>query len=186
MDDQQIIALYWARSEAAIPATADKYGSYCHAIAYRILHNREDSEECVNDTWLHAWNAMPPHRPSRLSTFLGKITRNLSLHRWERSAAQKRGSGQVPLALEELEECVPLAPGVSQTAEELALAECLERFLSDLPADTRRIFLRRYWYLSSVKEIAQDFGMGQSAVKMRLARTRDKLKQFLEQEGISL
>lgn len=107
MEDRQIVDLYWARSENAISETERKYGRYCYYIAYNILHNNEDSEECVNDTYLNAWKAMPNQRPSKLSTFLGKITRNLSLNRWELYNAEKRGSGQIPLALDELHECIP-------------------------------------------------------------------------------
>jgi RNA polymerase sigma-70 factor (ECF subfamily) len=186
MDDQQIIDLYWARSENAISETAKKYGKYCHAIAYHILHNDEDSEECVNDTYLNAWEAMPPHRPHRLSAFLGKITRNLSLDRYKRLAAEKRGSGQVPLALNELLECVPTADSTEKVVDDLALTESLNRFLGTLSVDSRKIFLRRYWYLIPVKEIAADFSISESKVKMSLLRSRKELKQFLEKEGITL
>ncbi len=106
MDDKQILDLYWARSESAISESMRKYGRYCHFIAYNILHNAEDSEECVSETWLKAWNSMPPHRPGRLSAFLGKITRHLSLNRYQHCNAEKRGSGQITLALDELQECV--------------------------------------------------------------------------------
>ena len=112
MEDLQIIELFWQRSESAVTETARKYGRYCHTIAYNILHSREDSEECVNDTYLNAWRTIPPQRPERLSTFLGKITRNLSLKRWEQYHAEKRGAGQTALALDELAECGQLKPGM--------------------------------------------------------------------------
>lgn len=186
MDDGQIIDLYWARSETAIWETANKYSKYCHAIAYNILYNNEDAEECVNDTYLRAWGGMPPQRPNRLSTYLGKITRNLSLNKYEKYTAEKRGFGQVPLVLEELQNCIPAASSVEQTIEDEALAGILNSFLADLPADTRKIFMRRYWYLSPIKEIAADYGFSESKVKMTLFRARNELKQILEKGGIAL
>lgn len=186
MDDKQILDLYWARSERAISETADKYGRYCHYIACNILHNAEDSEECVNETWLKAWGTIPPKRPNRLSVFLGKITRNLSLNRYKKYTAEKRGGGQTALALEELQECIPASDRVEQIVDDLVLTEALNRFLASLSAETRKIFMRRYWYLSSVKEIAAEFGMGESKVKMALLRSRNELKNLLEKEGIVL
>ena len=186
MDDKQILDLYWARAENAISETADKYGKYCHFIAYSILRNEEDSEECVSDTYMKAWGSTPPQRPQKLSAFLGKITRNLSLDRLRRHTARKRGCGQAALVLEELQECVPAADNVEQIVDDLALTEALDRFLASLPADTRKVFMRRYWYLCSVKEIAADFGISESKVKMLLLRSRNKLKGLLEREGIEL
>lgn len=186
MDDERIINLYWARSETAITETANKYSKYCHSIAYNILHNNEDAEECVNDTYMRAWGAMPTQRPNRLSTFLGKITRNLSLNKYEKCTTEKRGSGQVPLALEELHDCIPDANSVEQAIEDAALVEIFNRFLADLPTDTRKIFMRRYWYLSPIKEIATDYNFSESKTKMKLLRTRNELKQILEKEGAVL
>lgn len=154
MEDKQIVDLFWQRSEAAIVAAASKYGKYCSKIAYNILQNYEDSEECVNDTYLKAWGAIPTHRPTRLSTFLGKITRNLALNKWEYLNAEKRGSGQISFVLEELQECVPDVDNTEKIADDLALIEVLNHFLAGLPKEQRIIFLRRYWYLCSVKEIA--------------------------------
>lgn len=185
MDDNQIIELYWARSEAAISETAKKYGNYCHHIAYNILSNQEDSEECVNDTWLKTWEAIPPTRPERLSAFLGKITRNLALHRYEKYNAIKRGAGQVALALHELEECIPARDNVERVIDDLVLTEILNDFLAGLPAETRQIFVRRYWHLHSVKEIAAEYHISESKVKVTLFRTRRKLRQLLEKEGIA-
>lgn len=186
MEDSKIIELYWSRSESAIAESSRKYGSYCRYIAYNILHNNEDSEECVNDTYLRAWNAMPPQRPNKLSAFLGKITRNLSLNRLEKQSAKKRGEGQVPLALEELSECIPSAASVEQAVDDILLTEALNGFLAGLSEDKRKIFMRRYWYLCSVKEIASDFNMSESNVKVTLFRLRGELKQILEKEGIVL
>jgi len=186
MEDHQIVELYWARSERAIPETADKYGRYCYTIACHILHSREDSEECVNDTYLHAWNAMPPQRPNKLSAFLGRITRNLSLNRWDKYSAEKRGAGQVFLSLDELQECIPAPDRAEQIVDDIALADILNRFLASLSAENRKIFMRRYWYFSSVKEIAEDYRFSESKVKMSLLRSRARLKLLLEKEGIDL
>ena len=186
MDDKQILDLYWERSEAAISETSKKYGKYCRYIASNILHNDEDSEECVNDTYLNAWKAMPNQRPSKLSTFLGKITRNLSLNRWELYNAEKRGSGQIPLALDELHECIPTSDCADQIVDDLALAEIFNRFLAALPKEKRMIFMRRYWYLSPIAEIATDYSISESKVKMSLMRSRNELKTLLEMEGMSL
>lgn len=186
MDDGQIIDLYWARSETAISETANKYSKYCHTIAFNILHNNEDAEECVSDTYMRAWGVMPPKRPNRLSTFLGKITRNLSLNKYDKYTAEKRGFGQVPLALDELQDCITAAGSVEQAIEDAALVEIFNRFLATLPTDTRKVFMRRYWYLSPIKEIAEDYGFSESKVKMTLLRARNELKQILEKEGIKL
>lgn len=186
MDEKEIIELYWVRSERAIEETARKYGRFCHSIAYNILSNREDSEECVNDTYLHTWNAIPPRRPNKLSAFVGKITRNLALKKYEKYTAAKRGGGQVPLALEELTECIPDPDSMERRMDDRMLAEALDRFLAGLSLETRRIFLRRYWNLNAVNEIALEFGISESKVKMSLMRTRGKLRSFLEQEGIAL
>lgn len=186
MDDRQIIALYNERSEAALSETAKKYGRYCRTVAYNILRNEEDSEECVNDTWMRAWESIPPRCPERLAAFLGKITRNLALNRYKHNNREKRGGGQMLLALEELTECIPGANATEEAVEEALLVDALNRFLEEQPAEKRNVFLRRYWYLSSVKEIAEDYGLTESNVKMTLLRMRSKLKQTLEKEGIIL
>ena len=186
MEDKQIIELYNERSEAAISETAEKYGKYCYTIAYHILYNEQDSEECVNDTYLKTWETIPPQYPNKLSAFLGKITRNLALNRYRYYIREKRGYGQVALALEELQECIPNSNKVEQAIEEKYLIEVLNRFLYNLPAEKRMIFLRRYWYLSSIQEIARDYEISESKVKMTLLRVRNKLKQILEKEGIVL
>lgn len=186
MDDKQIVDLYWERSETAISETAKKYGRYCHYIAFNILYNDEDSEECVNDTYLNAWNSMPPHRPSVLKTFLGRLTRNLSLNKYKLLTARKRGRGQIPLVIEELHECLPTAGNTERVVDDIVLADVFNCFLASLPVERRRIFMRRYWYLSPVKEIADDYSISESKVKMSLLRSRGELKHLLEKEGISI
>lgn len=186
MEDKQIIDLYWARSETAISETSSKYGRYCHSIAFNILRSHEDSEECVNDTFFNAWNAIPPQCPNKLSAFLGTIVRNLSLKKWEQYSTVKRGLGQVPLALEELQECIPARNTTERMVEDMALAELFDQFLAALPAENRRLFVLRYWHLYSIKEIAAACGVGESKVKMSLMRSRKELKCFLEKEGITL
>lgn len=186
MKDQEIIALYWSRDEAAIAATADTYGNYCYSIAYNILYNNEDAEECVNDTWLNAWKSIPPQRPSRLSTYLGKITRNLSLNRYQLLTAQKRGNGQTALALSELEECVPAQTGMEQITDEMVLVSAIEAFLRAQPRTERNIFIGRYWYLHPVRDLAGAYHMSESKVVSLLYRMRNKLKLHLEKEEIFL
>ena len=184
MTDTQIIDLYWARSEEAILATADTYGGYCAAIAWNILHSREDTEECVNDTWHRAWQSMPPERPNPLRVWPGKITRNLALDRWRASRAGKRGGGQLEALLSELEGCLPAGDSPERQAEDKELAEAINTWLKSLPYAPRIIFLRRYWYGDSVADIAKAMGMGQGAVKSALFRARGGLKAHLEQEGL--
>jgi len=186
MEDARIVQLYWNRDQAAISQTAAKYGGYCTSIARNILGNAQDAEECVNDTYLNAWNAMPPHRPSILATFLGKITRNLSFNRYKRQHAEKRGAGELPLVLEELGECVSGREDVEQEIAYRELVMTLEAFLQTLSVKKRRIFLRRYWYTDSVSDIAKCFGMRENAVSMVLARMRQELRSFLEERGYVL
>ena len=183
MEDTQIVDLYWTRSEHAITETAAKYGKYCYAIAYRILANAEDADESVNDTYLDAWNAMPPHRPSLLSTFLGKITRRLSIDRWRKCSAEKRGSGELPLALEELNDCIPARETVEQAIECKELAGAINGFLACLPETERDLFVCRYWFLASVRELGRKFQISESKVKTTLFRTRKKLSDYLQKEG---
>lgn len=186
MKDNEIIELYWERNEAAITATAEKYGNYCHAISYNILHSNEDAEECVNDTWLRAWKSLPPHRPNRLAAYLGKITRNLSLDRFRQYNAEKRGSGQAGLVLSELEDCVPAERGIEQSFDEMVLVESINQFLYAQPERKRNIFIRRYWYLYPIRDIAKTYGMSESKTASLLFRMRNELKAHLEMEGIPL
>ena len=186
MNDNEILDLCWARSEHAIEAMSEKYGAYCYTVSFNILNSDRDAEECVNDTWLNAWNAIPPNRPSRLQTYLGKITRNLSLSRYRKCSTEKRGFGQMPLALSELEECVSDGSSVEQVVEDKMLLYSIEEFLYALPEQRRNIFIRRYWYLYSIQEIAKAYGMSESKTASLLFRLRNSLKAHLEKEGIVL
>ena len=200
LEDSKIIDLYWARKEQALAETDAKYGSYCRTIARNILRNFEDTEECVSDTWLHAWNSMPPQRPGILSAFLGRITRNLSFDRCKYQQAAKRGGGALPLALDELGECIPSAQRVEHALEQKELAAAMTN-----PNNTFRLlqrgfvfgpfrwlrsslflFLRRYWYVDSISVIADRYGMKENTVKSILFRTREKLRKFLGEEGIAV
>ncbi|MCM1045725.1 MAG: sigma-70 family RNA polymerase sigma factor [Candidatus Gastranaerophilales bacterium] len=184
MEDAEILDLYWERDVRAIHETQSSYGRYCHSIAFNILRNREDSEECVNDTWMRAWSCIPPSRPCRLAIFLGTITRNLSLDLLKRKRAAKRGSGAMELALDELVECVPTAYSMEDAVETAELSRMIDRFLHTLPEKECNVFLRRYWYVEEYAQIAQRYNMKLNTVKTSLFRTRAKLKAYLEQEGI--
>ena len=184
MDDAQIVDLYWQRSENAVPETQAKFGPYCRTIAYSILSDEQDAEECVNDTWLGAWNAMPDKRPSVLSTFLGYITRNFALNRLEARRSAKRGGGEAVLALDELETCIPSDASPQRCLEQKELEAAIDAFVSGLPETERRIFIARYWFLLSVKEIADRLGCTQSKVKTSLFRTRNKLRLYLQEEEL--
>ncbi len=186
MEDQAIIDLYWKRRENAIEESEKKYGKYCYTVSYNILQNNEDAEECVNDTWVGAWKSMPPQRPARLATFLGKITRNLSLNRLKQNGAAKRGTGQTELALAELEECVPSHMNTEQSFDEAITVQSINAFLYAQSEKKRNIFLRRYWYLYSVKDIALCYNVSESKVASILFRMRKDLKTHLEKEGIIL
>lgn len=179
-----IVELYWQRNESAIAETAAKYGKYCYAIAYGVLGNAGDAEESVNDTYLDAWNSMPPHRPSVLATFLGKLTRRISIDRWRRRNADKRGGGRMELVLEELSECIAAGGDVERAVEEQMLGESINRFVKALPQPEQQVFLCRYFYMDGVEDIAKRFGFTQSKVKSMLHRTRAKLRKFLEKEGM--
>lgn len=186
MDDEKIIQLYWDRNDQAIKATSEKYGHYCKAIAKNILNNEEDAEECVNDTYLNAWNAMPTHWPKQLSTFLGKITRNLSFNRYKHIHADKRGGGEMALVLDELADCVSGMDNVEQIIGCQELKKAINLFIRNLPAKKRNIFIRRYWYADFVSEIAKDYGMSQGSVSKILERTRKQLKTYLTERGYEL
>ncbi len=186
MEDSRIVQLYWDRNEKAIEVTAGKYGSYCFTIANNILGNHEDSEECVNDTYLHAWNTMPPHRPSMLSVFLGKITRNLSLDRFKRNRAAKRGGNHLALALDELSDIVSDRDDVEHTLDRKELAGAIDGFLKTLGKEQRHIFILRYWYFEGVGAIASRFHMTEGNVSVLLHRLRIKLRTYLEERGFEL
>ena len=183
MEDSKIIDLYWARKEQALAETDAKYGSYCRTIARNILRNFEDTEECVSDTWLHAWNSMPPQRPGILSAFLGRITRNLSFDRCKYQQAAKRGGGALPLALDELEDCAS-QDSLEKAMDRKELAVAFNSFLESLPETERLVFLSRYWYLDPIADIAEHFGFSVSKVTSMLRRTRGRLRQALEKEEL--
>ena len=184
MIDEKIVDMYWARSESAIEETSKKYGRYFHTIAYNILRNEEDSQECVSDTYLSAWKAMPSERPRKLSAFLGRITRNLALSRYEYYSAEKRGGCQVSLALDELAECVPENGDYDPVTDRVILKDVLNRFLEELDENSRNIFVSRYFYLNSSGEIAKKYSMTENNVNVILYRVRNRLKDILKQEGI--
>lgn len=184
MDDKRIVELFFARDERALTETRQKYNRYLYRVAHNILQNEQDTEECVSDTYLRAWNAIPPHRPSRLSVFLGKITRRLALDRYAALTADKRGGGTQAAILEEWRDALPHTQG--DPADDMAVRDALSRFLRQLPADKRRTFIRRYWYGDTIAAIATANHATESAVKMTLSRTRGELKTFLEKEGIAL
>lgn len=182
MEDNKILELYWERSQDAIVETQHKYGRYCHYIASNILQNAEDVDEIINDTWLRAWHSIPPQRPRYLQAFLGKITRNLALNYLEKAKAQKRGAGERDLVLEEIDTLVPGT--VDGTLDRLHFKQVLDVFLSGLKPEQRRIFVRRYWYMDSVNQIADSLGITESKVTVTLCRLRQKLAQKLQEEEI--
>ena len=174
MDDSKIVDLYWARSDSAIAETAKKFGAYCRTIAYNVLQNPEDSDECVNDTYMRAWNSMPDKRPSALAPYLGRITRNLALSRVIDKNRLKRGGGEVALALDELDECIASAYSLEREVENRELAAALNRFL-----------VSRYWFLAPVAELSKKFGFSESKTASILHRTRGRLRRFLIEEGLA-
>lgn len=184
MDDISIVKLYFARSEQAIQETDSKYGGYCYSIAYHILANPEDSEESVSDTYLSAWNTIPPRRPNLLAPFLGKIVRNISIDRWRKNGALKRGGGEMPLALEELQECVASEENLEAGYEQKELVRQVRDFLAGLPDTERRVFVCRYWYLDSTADIGKRFGFSESKVSSMLHRIRCRLEKHLKREGL--
>lgn len=183
MEDNIIVELYWQKNENAINETSRKYGAYCFAIADNILHNKEDSEECVNDTWLKAWNAMPPQRPTKLQMFLAKITRNLSFNRFNARSAEKRGGGEIILVLDELAECIACETDVASEYEVKELGQSIRMFVHMLPERDGNIFVRRYFFAESVTEISKRYGLTDNHTMVILSRIRKKLKTHLTKEG---
>ena len=184
MEDEQIIELYFRRDQDAIVQTELAHGAKLNALANRILMNHEDAQECVSDAYLTAWNAIPPRRPADLGTYLGKITRNLSIDRLRTRNRAKRGGGEVPLALEELEEVVAGSQSPENEAIRKELAASLNRFLGELTVQERYVFLRRYWYLDSLADIAKNTGFSGSKVASMLLRLRGRLKKQLIKEEL--
>lgn len=186
MEDHAIVALYWDRNERAITETANKYERYLTKIAWNILANHEDSEESVNDTYLHAWNAMPPHRPSLLATFLGKITRQLSIDIYRRRHSQKRAGSEYAASVDELAELIPGGEKPDEIFEGKELAGQIDAFLRGLSAEARNLFLCRYYYMDPLQEAAAALGMTEAKAKTLLFRTRQKLKEYLGKEGYAV
>ncbi|MBR0086313.1 MAG: RNA polymerase sigma factor [Lachnospiraceae bacterium] len=186
MEDERIINLFFDRNEQAISEVSTKYGHYLETVSFNILKNREDTEECVNDTWIRAWNAIPPQRPAYLKAFLTKIIRNLSINRLKESQAKKRGGTEYDVALEEIQDFIADESGVEETVDGILLKEMIERFLDTLPKRQRVIFVERYFFLDPVLIVAEKNGMSESAVKTTLFRIRNRLKTYLESEGVTL
>lgn len=184
MLDTQIVELFWCRNEQAIAQAKQKYSQYCYSIAYNILRNSQDAEECVNDTYLAAWNTIPPQRPDNLAEYLGKICRNLSLKRLRDDSVIKRGGAANTVSLDEFATCIPAGKDFREELQAWELTQLLNEFLRSLSAQDRRVFVCRYWYCDSVEEICIQFGFGKSKVKMILLRTRNKLQEFLIKEGV--
>lgn len=185
MEDRQIVELFWRRDERAITETRRKYGSFCHAVALRILSDRRDAEECVSDAWLRSWNAMPPQRPALLRPWLGKVVRNLALNRWEQNRAQKRGAG-VELLLDELSDALPSPQTVERHLEAAELGALISAWLRSLDKDDRTLFLRRYWNGESLQELAGPLGDTPARLAQRTYRLRLALKAELERNGVSI
>lgn len=183
MEDQKIVALYWQRNQDAIRETDRKYGSYCFRVAKNLLSGFQDAEECVSDTWLGAWNSIPPQRPGCLRQYLAKLTRNLAFSRYRTLTAQKRGGGELPLVLEELSECLADETDVEGETIAKELARSVQKFLAALPEREANVFLRRYFYAEPVAEIARRYALTANHASVLLSRTRGKLKRHLTMEG---
>ena len=184
VDDQSFVNLFWERNEQGLHEVKSKYGNYCRRIAYGVLRNWQDAEECESDTYLAAWNVIPPQQPTLLAAFLGRITRNLSLKKLRTDTAVKRGGNAAILSLEELSDCIPAGKSFEEDLQTRELADSISIFLRTLPEIQRKVFILRYWYCDTVREIAGRFGFTQSKVKMMLLRTRADLREFLIKEGI--
>jgi len=183
MTDTQIIDLYWSRDESAIMQSDVKYGAYCRKIAMNILSNFEDTEECVNDTWLNSWESIPPQKPESLSAYFGRIIRNLSISRFRTNRAKKRYDG-ITILLSELDDCVPSNNQTEKVIEGKILTEIIERWLTQLSKDDRVLFMRRYWFGDTIKTLANECGQTENHMAQKMFRLRNNLKLVLEQEGI--
>ncbi len=185
MDDAQIVELYWRRDEAAVSETAEKYGALCRSVARNILETDEDAEECVNDALHRAWDAIPPLCPERLGAWLGKVTRNLALNRWNESRAQKRYAGMAAL-LDELADCVPAPGGVEREWEDRELSAAIDRWLRSLTRTDRVLFVRRYWYGEALRGLAAERGASPNRLAQKMLRLRRSLRNALEKEGFAI
>ena len=186
MDDKQIMELYWDRDEEAIRETDARYGRYLWTIAYHVLADQEDSNECLNDTYYKAWTVMPPHRPASLSSFLGRIVRQLAVDRYRRRTAQKRPTSEYALSLEELAECVSGGEEPHETVEFRLLAQAVSEYLRGVPREVCHAFLWRYYFMDPIRVIAERLDSSESQVKSMLYRTREGLRTHLEKEGFAL
>lgn len=186
MNDAQIVELYWQRDESAVTVTQEKYNTYLLKIAYNILNNHEDSEESVNDTYLAAWNSIPPQKPAVLSTYLGKLTRRISISLFRRKNADKRQGGEFALSFSEMEDVMEGNMEPEKEIEAQILGELLNKFLRSLKSDERRTFIGRYYYMDPLKEVAAYCGMSEGKAKTMLFRTRMKLKEYLRKEGFMI
>ncbi len=186
MTDEQILDLYFARDEQAVAQTHKKYGGYCFTLANGILRSDQDAEEVVSDTYLNAWNAIPPKRPTSFKLFLARITRNLSFSRWRSQRAGKRGGGEMELVLDEQGQCIAAPGAVDDNLNGRELAKVIQRFLDTLPVREQNLFLRRYFFVEETADIAQRYQMTASSVNRQLSRTRSKLKTYLIQEGYAV
>ena len=186
MNDEQILALYFARDDRAVMETDRKYGRFCFSLAQEILHNQQDSEETVSDTYLRVWNVIPPQKPVVFKMFLAKITRNLAFTRWRRFSAEKRGGGQMDLVLEELAECISAPGAVDDNWNRKELEQAIRNFLKTLPSREQDVFVRRYFFVESTDAIAKRYAMKPNTVLRTLSRNRKKLKEYLIREGFAL
>lgn len=186
MEDMEIVQMYWDRNEQAIAETSAKYGSYCTSIAMNILNNREDAEECVNDTYMNTWNSIPPHKPNMLSTFLGKIVRNLSLNKYKHIHRAKRGGNEFALILDELGEIVSDKEEILDNVIRNELIKTINSFIATLSEEKQYMFFRRYWYSDSIKDIAAGCGRTENYISVELGRIRNKLRVHLTERGYDL
>lgn len=186
LNDNEIIELYWNRSEIAVKKTAEKYGNYCYTIAHNILCNPEDSDECLNDTYLNAWNAMPPHRPNMLSAFLGKITRNIALNRYKHQKRKKRCGEQMAMLLSELDECIECSNRVEDEIENALVARTISDYLYSVPKINSALFIQRYFFCNSIDDLSKRFKFSNSKITSMLYRMRGELKIILSKEGVEI
>lgn len=183
MEDTAIIQLFFQRAEQAIVEVQQKYGSFCRTVAMNLLQQKEDAEECVNDTWQAAWQRIPPENPRMLGAFLGRITRNLAISRFRKNTAQMRSEGLTVL-LSELEHCVPSGQSTEEAVDSILLGDYISKWLESLSADDRALFLRRYWFGESLRELSREVGTGEGHLAQKLYRLRLQLKKALENEGV--
>lgn len=184
MDDTSIIALFFSRDEEAIVQSDVKYGQYCKSISFNILNDHLDAEECTNDTYLQAWNTIPPTKPNCLKAYLGRIVRNISLNKYKAKLTQKRKSDELSIAYDELENIFASNQSIDEHIDEMHLRDLIEKFLDEQTSENRKIFIARYWYFEPIIEIATKLCISESKTKMSLLRMRNSLRNFLEQEGV--